>query len=137
VVNSRDINDLVSEAQMLCVRWKAQCFAIGLPVKITSTLRDKEYQEYLYEQGRSRPGNIVTWTKNSRHLPFGKEQKSRAWDFVILDKDSHLVWDLKADVNEDNKKDYEQLAKLARDMGLKAGADFGDFCHIELDLQDT
>jgi peptidoglycan L-alanyl-D-glutamate endopeptidase CwlK len=130
--NSRDINDLVKEAQGKCVLWRSQCSAIGLPVKITSTLRDQEYQDWLYEQGRTRPGNIVTWTHKSRHLPQGEEHKSYAWDFVILDRDSYLVWDIKADVNDDNKADYEQVAQLARDLGLRPGADFKDFCHIEL-----
>lgn len=39
----------------------------GLPVLITETYRTQERQEYLYEQGRTRPGQIVTWTKKSNH----------------------------------------------------------------------
>jgi peptidoglycan L-alanyl-D-glutamate endopeptidase CwlK len=101
-------------------------------VKITSTLRDQEMQDYLYEQGRSRPGNIVTWTRNSRHLPYGETGKSIAWDFVIIDTDSHLVWDVKADVNDNQKPDYLEAAEIARNLGLKPGADFKDYCHIEL-----
>ena len=40
--------------------WQARCRAAGLNVLITNTVRDREYQEYLYQQGRTRPGNIVT-----------------------------------------------------------------------------
>ena len=39
-------------------------------------VRTKEQQAQLYAQGRTVPGDIVTWTLNSRHLPasdgFGK-----------------------------------------------------------------
>lgn len=134
MINSRDPNLLTDEAHAKLVVWKAQCFAIGLPVKITSTLRDQEFQDYLYEQGRTREGRIVTWTRNSRHLPYGDTGKAIAWDFVILEGDNHLVWDIKADINDNNKKDYEECAELARNLGLKAGADFGDYCHIQLDV---
>lgn len=30
--------------------------------------RSKERQEQLYAQGRTEPGNIVTWTLNSKHI---------------------------------------------------------------------
>ena len=132
MINSRDPNLLTDEAYAKFVVWKAQCASCGLTVKITSTLRDQEMQDYLYEQGRSRPGNIVTWTRNSRHLPYGETGKSIAWDFVIIDTDSHLVWDVKADVNDNQKPDYLEAAEIARNLGLKPGADFKDYCHIEL-----
>jgi hypothetical protein len=39
----------------------------GYDIGVSETWRPKERQEYLYSLGRTRPGNIVTWTKNSRH----------------------------------------------------------------------
>lgn len=136
MLNSRDIHLLTKAAQEKCVRWRAQCAAIGLQIKITSTLRDLEFQRELYAQGRTKPGKKVTWCKpeESKHLPYGDEHKSIAWDFVLVGPDTHLVWDIKADINQDNKKDYEEVAELARQLGLKAGADFGDYCHIQLDV---
>jgi peptidoglycan L-alanyl-D-glutamate endopeptidase CwlK len=39
-------------------------------------VRTLEQQKELYAQGRTKPGNIITWTLNSKHLPasdgFGK-----------------------------------------------------------------
>lgn len=32
-------------------------------------VRTQEQQDALYEQGRTKPGSIVTWTKNSKHIP--------------------------------------------------------------------
>jgi len=138
MVNSRRKLDLVDEAYDLILRWESHCFAIGIPVMITSTLRDKEYQEYLYAQGRTRPGKIVTWTHNSRHLP-DASGKSRAWDFAVL-KDGAPCWDVKTDINDNDIPDYLDAAQVARDLGLVAGADFKDkkggpqpdLCHIEL-----
>ena len=140
MVNSRRKIDLVDRAYDLILKWESHCFAVGIPVMITSTLRDQEYQDWLYEQGRSRPGNIVTWTHNSRHLPDKVENKSRAWDFAVL-VDGKPCWDVaKVDVNDNQIQDYEDAAQIGRDLGLVAGADFKDkngkpqpdWCHLEL-----
>lgn len=48
---------------------------------ITCGVRTKEEQAELYAQGRTKPGPIVTWTLNSRHLP-GPDGLGRAVDVV-------------------------------------------------------
>ena len=63
----RDINELTPAAQQACKLFLERCAEKGLKVRITETYRSQERQNYLYEQGRTRPGNKVTWTKNSRH----------------------------------------------------------------------
>lgn len=70
----RDISALTPAAQTACNLFMESCRQKGLNVLITETYRSQERQDYLYEQGRSRPGKIVTWTKNSRHT------SGRAWD---------------------------------------------------------
>lgn len=70
----RDINELEPSAQAALKLWLERCKAANLPVLITETYRSQARQDYLYEQGRSRPGNIVTSTRNSKHT--GR----RAWD---------------------------------------------------------
>lgn len=138
MINSRRKIDLVDRAYDLILRWEAHCFAIGIPVIITSTLRDIEYQNFLYEQGRTRPGKIVTWTHNSRHLP-DETGKSTAWDFAVV-KDGQPCWVVKVDVNDNDIPDYLDAAQVARDLGLVSGADFKDkhgkpqpdYCHVEL-----
>mgnify|MGYP003474517284 FL=1 len=49
---------------------------VKLAIRITDVdfgvlmgVRTKEQQDELYEQGRSTPGPIVTWTRNSKHIP--------------------------------------------------------------------
>lgn len=70
----RDISALSPEAQKACNLFMAECKKRGLKVLITETYRSQERQNYLYEQGRTRPGKVVTWTKKSRHT------SRRAWD---------------------------------------------------------
>ena len=55
-----ELNEKTREAAELFLRIAEE---EGLPVLVTETYRTQERQEYLYEQGRSRPGQVVTWTK--------------------------------------------------------------------------
>lgn len=63
----RDINELSPVAQKACRLFLQECKKEGLPVLITETYRSQARQNYLYEHGRTRPGNVVTWTRSSRH----------------------------------------------------------------------
>ncbi|MGQ0766213.1 MAG: hypothetical protein ACT4OZ_11160 [Gemmatimonadota bacterium] len=40
----------------------------GHRVEVVETVRSRERQDRLYASGRSEPGPVVTWTRNSRHL---------------------------------------------------------------------
>ena len=70
----RDISELTPVAQTACNLFIQKCKEQGLNVLITETYRSQARQDYLYEQGRTRPGNKVTWTRSSRHT------SRRAWD---------------------------------------------------------
>jgi len=64
----RDINNLTPEFKGLVESFLKECKENGLNIFITEGRRTKERQEYLYAQGRTRAGSIVTWTLNSIHL---------------------------------------------------------------------
>lgn len=49
--NSRDIKDLRPDVAVNCRKLIELCAAQGLPVLITGTVRDDEYQRYCYAQG--------------------------------------------------------------------------------------
>ncbi|QGG51619.1 M15 family metallopeptidase [Lysinibacillus pakistanensis] len=74
----RDIAELLPAAQTACRLLFQECFKAGIKnIFITETYRSQERQKYLYAQGRTRPGQIVTWTLDSNH-------KSRlAWDIAV------------------------------------------------------
>lgn len=63
----------------------------GIRVMVGETLRTKERQAELYAQGRTKPGEIVTWTKNSRHFA-GPDGLSRAVDVIVLKPDGSPDW---------------------------------------------
>lgn len=56
----RDINKLNPKAKLACQYLLKACEQAGLKVIVTETLRTTARQQYLYAQGRTRPGSIVT-----------------------------------------------------------------------------
>jgi uncharacterized protein YcbK (DUF882 family) len=71
----------------------------GHSVTVVEAHRTQARQNFLYEQGRSRPGNVVTWTRNSNHTT------GRAVDVMI-------------DGTYNNALGYQRLAKIAGEEGL-------------------
>jgi len=72
----RDVAELNSLAQTAIRVFFYECNKAGINVFVTETFRSQARQNYLYEQGRSRTGAIVTWTKSSRHT------SRMAWDIA-------------------------------------------------------
>lgn len=73
----RDLEELLPVAQTACRLFLEKCREAGLDVFVTETYRSQERQNELYEQGRTQPGQVVTWTKNSRHT------SRLAWDIAV------------------------------------------------------
>ncbi|QCR32592.1 M15 family metallopeptidase [Lysinibacillus sp. SGAir0095] len=74
----RDLNELSSTAQLACKLLFQECYKAGITdIFITETYRSQARQDYLYAQGRTRPGQIVTWTKSSNHT------SRLAWDIAV------------------------------------------------------
>jgi len=136
MINSRDIDTLTPDAREWFQRFRAHAESAGLVYLrhwiVTSFYRDQEFQDWLYAQGRTRPGPKVTWTLHSRHT--GR----RAWDIAVRDpRTGKIDWNVvKADVDADHLPDYEELAAVGRKMGLTVGMDWEtpDPCHFETPL---
>lgn len=74
----RDVNALQPVAQTACKLFFQELYKAGVKdVFITETLRPQARQNYLWEQGRTRPGKEVTWTLTSNHTP------GYAWDIGV------------------------------------------------------
>ena len=77
-ITCRDLSELTAAAQTACLLLFQECYKAGIDfVFITETYRSQARQNYLYEQGRTRPGQVVTWTRNSNHT------SRRAWDIAV------------------------------------------------------
>lgn len=112
----RDINELKPTAQKACRLFLEKCEEAGLDIFITETYRSQERQNELWEQGRTKPGNIVTWTLNSRHT------SRRAWDIAT---------------NGPNLYDMAVIRKagaIAQDLGITWGGSWytPDYPHFEV-----
>ncbi|MBE7015564.1 MAG: M15 family metallopeptidase [Ruminococcaceae bacterium] len=114
----RDINLLKKNAKVACEMFLAECRKRGLPVLVTETLRTKERQNELYAQGRTKPGNIVTWTKNSRHMT------GLAWDICKNKKGEEY-----SDLNF-----FEKCGEVAKELGITWGGTWKnkDMPHFEV-----
>jgi len=68
MINSRDISELHPTLQRGARELISRMNAQGFPVGISSTYRSIEYQNHLFEQGRSRPGQIVTNARGGQSI---------------------------------------------------------------------
>ncbi|MFF2793544.1 M15 family metallopeptidase [Lysinibacillus xylanilyticus] len=104
----RDISELLPAAQLACRLLFQECCKAGITnIFITETYRSQERQKYLYSQGRTRPGQIVTWTLNSNH-------KSRlAWDIAVSPPQS--LYDVAT---------LSRIGAIARKLGITWGGDW-------------
>lgn len=114
----RDISALTKNAQIACNLFLEECKKQGLNVLVTETYRSQARQDYLYAQGRTRAGNKVTWTRNSRHT------SGRAWD---------ICKNVKGQEYADNKF-FEKCGEIAKSLGIIWGGDWksADTPHFEI-----
>ena len=112
----RDINELSTLAQTACKLFLATCKARGINIFITETYRSQDRQDYLYTQGRTREGNVVTWTKSSRHT------SRRAWDIAC---NGNKLYDTAM---------LKKAGEVAKDLGITWGGTWStpDMPHFEI-----
>ena len=110
MINSRKLEDLHPVVRELCKKHIDACRKRGVKILVTNTLRDSEYQEYLYSLGRSKPGNIVTNMKLIGPHGFGL-----AYDVVPV-VNGKAVWD-------DNKL-WSIIGEEGRKLGLTWGGNW-------------
>lgn len=115
----RNIDELLPTAQKACRLFLDECKKEGLNVCITETYRSQDRQNYLYEQGRSRAGNILTWTKNSKHT-------------------GRMAWDICKNVKRQEYSDaafFKKCGAVAKRLGITWGGSWKtpDMPHFEVD----
>ncbi len=114
----KDIAELTPMAQRACRLFLLKCEGQGLKVRITETYRSQERQNELYAQGRTKPGQIVTWTKNSRHT------SRKAWD---------ICQDIKGKEYSDSAF-FRKCGDIAEDLKIIWGGNWRtpDMPHFEI-----
>jgi len=109
--NLSGVHPLLVDVVKLAISRSTQDFAVICGV------RTIEQQKELYAQGRTKPGNIVTWTMKSRHLP-DSYGYGRAVDIVPFPVD----WNSPSKFDAIN----DAMQAAASDLGLtiRWGADW-------------
>ena len=111
MLNSRDIKDLHPKVQAMATAFIAKCKANGIDVLITSTYRDLESQQALYDQGRSiaskaRGEKIVTNAKAGQSFHNWRV----AFDFVPIVNGKACWNDISA---------FKRCGAIAESVGLE------------------
>jgi len=115
MINSRKLEDLNPKVAKLCNEFINKCREHGIDVLITSTYRDAASQTALYEQGRTKPGAIVTNAKAGQSFHNWKV----AFDFVPI-VNGKCQWA--------NKELFATCGNIAESVGLEwAGRWSGKF----------
>ena len=82
------------------------CAEAGIHLKVVSGYRSWEEQDRLYRQGRSAPGQVVTWVHGGRSW----HNYKRAYDVCPI-KDGKLQWDAP-------EKTWQTIGLIGEHLGL-------------------
>lgn len=105
---------------------------------VTCTYRSIASQWFLYQQGRTRPGPVVTWKDGVNTRSLHNIRPSLALDVAVqwdTDPDPTIT---KMHVDFDDLGLYRPLAPLARLNGLFSGGEWraADWPHLELPKEE-
>lgn len=150
---SRDIAKLKPELQTIFLKHQKMCLDIGVYIFLVYTLRTKSEQIALYAQGREilakvnqlraiagmdpitaeQNKGIVTKVLTSRHFGTPPDGLAEAYDVAIKNPDGS-VFDPKLDSNHNNLNDWDEVARIGKELGLECGRfwKWKDSGHFEL-----
>ena len=113
------LNELEAETKKGCLLFIEECKKRNLDIRIFETYRPQIRQDYLYEQGRTRSGSKVTWTKSSFHTT------RRAFDVIHRT----LLWDAPESF-------WKSIAEVGKILGFNCGYYWSqqDKPHFQLDV---
>lgn len=96
-------------------------FYCGIYIVITQGYRSIDYQNKLYAQGRTAPGNIVTNAKGGRSY----HNYGLAWDFALLIGDGKMIsYDTRRHTNNSKFTDWMVVVRIAIGLGFEWGGHF-------------
>lgn len=119
---SRLLNDLHPGLMRKAVQFKASAELKGVEILIYCTYRSSAEQTKLYEQGRTTPGQIVTWAKGgqSKHnFTLNGKPASLAFDCIPM-LSNRPQWQ----ICQASLAMWKILEKIAADIGLEWGGHF-------------
>lgn len=108
------------------------CQEKQIHIQITQGIRTFAEQNRLYEQGRTKPGKIVTYAKGGQSY----HNYGLAIDFVVIDPTTNQpTWDFTFDGNQNGRSDWIEVAEEGKKLGFEWGGDwrgFKDYPHLQM-----
>ncbi|MDD3144653.1 MAG: M15 family metallopeptidase [Candidatus Gracilibacteria bacterium] len=83
---------------------------LKINLRVAQSMRTIDEQNNLYNQGRTSPGNIVTWVKGGGSY----HNYGLAFDIVEIDKNGKINYDI----------DWNKVSKIGKDIGFEWGGDW-------------
>lgn len=125
MINSRSIDELLLPVAERARKFLDLCEAEGIDLLITSTYRDHEAQDRLFAQGRTLPGQIVTWARGGDSW----HNWRRAFDVVPM-RAGKPVWGTRGH----DRQLWLRVGELGQSVGLEWGGSWPrhpDFPHFQ------
>jgi peptidoglycan LD-endopeptidase CwlK len=92
-----------------------------MTVRFVWTLRTWSEQKLLWDQGRTRPGKIVTFAKPGQSW----HNYGLAVDICLIDKNTKMAsWDTTTDFDSDKKADWMEVVEVFKSFGWEWGGDW-------------
>lgn len=126
--NLKNLHPAVEAGAKDLIRLSHSCYNID--IRITQGYRTNKQQDALYDQGRSRAGEIVTNARGGESM----HNYGLAFDFVQM-VDGDISYDLEYDGNNSGKSDWREVAAVGKALGFEWGGDwkrFVDYPHFEM-----
>ncbi len=114
MIDSRSLDDLLPVVKKKTEAFLAACKAKGIDILIYSTYRDNESQDWIYAQGRTRPGKIVSNAKGGQSV----HNYRCAFDFAPL-KNGKPDWS--------DGALFAKVGVIAESVGLEWGGRWKSF----------
>lgn len=122
-INEQRIAQLHPVVAQKAREWLRLVEAEGYKVLVTQTLRTIEEQNALYEQGRTKPGAIVTNAKGG----YSYHNYGLALDFCMIRTDGSLDWIVGTK--------WRRIAEIGKSLGFEWGGDWTgsliDYPHLQ------
>lgn len=129
--SSRNINDLHPRLRGIFVRFNDAMIKAGIDFIVTCTFRNAVDQRAAFDQGRTKPGRIVTnalpGQSKHNHVDNTGKPASLAFDIVIMEH-GKPDWDI-------NNPKWKIAGRLGKSVGLEWAGDwksFREYPHFQL-----
>ncbi len=90
-------------------------------LRFAYTLRTFQEQDLIFQQGRTRPGAIVTWARPGQSY----HNYGLALDICLISPDGKMAsWDTLKDFDGDGVSDWMEVVKVFKSYGWEWGGDW-------------